>query len=227
VSAPAGARVLVVGVGGLGCPASLALARAGVARLTLADPDRVEASNLHRQLWYRGSDVGQMKVTTAAERLRAAFPAVEVATQAVKVDASNAQVLFREHDLVIDGTDGVEAKFALSDAAVRAGRTLIYGGVLRLSGQAMAIRPGGPCLRCLFDVVPSAEDAPSCAEVGVLGSMAGVIGGLQALLALGELRGGAAAGVSTLHVVEGRLLSSRQVTVRRSADCAACGGAAA
>lgn len=219
------ARVLVVGVGGLGCPASLALARAGITRLTLADPDRVEISNLHRQLWYRGSDVGQLKVTTAADRLRAAFPALEIATQPVKVDATNAEGLFREHDLVIDGTDGAEEKFALSDASVRSGTTLIYGGVLRLSGQAMAIRAGGPCLRCLYDVVPSGEDAPSCAQAGVLGSMAGLVGGLQAMLAMKELKGGAPAGASTLHAVEGRTLSSRQVTVRKAADCAACGGA--
>ena len=220
-------RVLIVGAGGLGCPASLALARAGVARLTIADPDKVEISNLHRQLWYRSSDVGQMKVNAAADRLRAAFPALELDTRPVKVDASTADALFREHDVVIDGTDGVADKFALSDAAVRTGVTLIHGGVLRLTGQAMAIRRGGPCLRCLFDVVPSAEDAPSCAEAGVLGSMAGVIGGLQAMLAIEELKGGAVAGASMLHVIDGRTLSSRQVTVKKTAGCPGCGGAPA
>jgi adenylyltransferase/sulfurtransferase len=221
------ARVLVVGAGGLGCPASLGLARAGVARLTLVDPDRVELHNLHRQLWYRSSDVGQMKVTAAADRLRAAFPSLEVQTQPIKVDAEAAAALFPQHDLVIDGTDGAADKFALSDAAVRAGVTLIYGGVLRLEGQAMAIRRGGPCLRCLFDAVPSGEDAPSCAQAGVLGSMAGVIGGLQAMLGLQELKGGAAAGTATLHVVDGRTLTARQVTVKKAADCPACSGAAA
>lgn len=218
------ARVLVVGAGGLGCPASLALARAGVTRMTLADPDRVEIHNLHRQLWYRSSDIGQVKVTAAADRLRAAFPALEVEARPIKVDAESAGALFREHDLVIDGTDGAADKFALSDAAARTGVTLIYGGVLRLEGQAMAIRRGGPCLRCLFDAVPSGEDAPSCAQAGVLGSMAGVIGGLQALLGLRELQGGAPAGTSTLHVVNGRSLTSRQVTVKKAADCPACGG---
>lgn len=224
------ARVLVVGVGGLGCPASLALARAKVSRLTLADPDRVEVTNLHRQLWYRTSDVGQPKVTAAADRLRAAFPDLEVVTRQIKVDAARADALFREHDLVIDGTDGAADKFTLSDAAVRTGTPLIHGGVLRLSGQAMAIRPGGPCLRCLFETVPTGDDAPSCAQAGVLGSMAGLIGGLQALLGLAELKARAgegpapAPGAATLHVFEGRHLSARQVNVRRAPDCPACRG---
>ncbi|HVE85287.1 MAG TPA: HesA/MoeB/ThiF family protein [Myxococcales bacterium] len=222
------ARVLIVGVGGLGCPASLALARAGegAVRLTLADPDRVDASNLHRQLWFRGSDVGQLKVTAAADRLRAAFPKLEVATQPLRVDPTTADALYREHDLVIDATDGAEDKFALSDASVRTGTPLVYGGVIQLSGQAMVIRKGGPCLRCLFETPPSAEEALSCAQAGVLGSMAGVIGGLQALLGLAELKGGAAPGVSTLHVVDGRSFSARQVTVRKAADCASCGARA-
>lgn len=222
------ARVLVVGAGGLGCPASLALARAGVTRLTLADPDRVDESNLHRQLWYRASDIGQLKVEAAADRLAAAFPSLQVTPRPQRVDASSADALFREHDLVIDGTDGVGDKFALSDAAARTGVTLVYGGVLRLEGQAMAIRRGGPCLRCLFESVHP-DDAPTCAQAGVLGSMAGVIGGLQALLGLQELarRTTAAAGTSALHIIDGRSLMSRTLTVRKAADCAACGKAAA
>lgn len=222
------ARVLVVGAGGLGCPASLALARAGVTRLTLADPDRVDASNLHRQLWYRASDIGRLKVEAAADRLQAAFPSVEVTPRPEKVDAASADALFQEHDLVIDGTDGVNDKFALSDAAVRTGVTLVYGGVLRLEGQAMAIRRGGPCLRCLFESIHP-DDAPTCAQAGVLGSMAGVIGGLQALLGLQELakRAPAAAGTSALHVLDGRSLMSRTLTVRKAPDCASCGKAAA
>lgn len=222
------ARVLVVGAGGLGCPASLALARAGVRRLTLADPDRVDDSNLHRQLWYRASDIGQLKVKAAAERLTQAFPSLEVTPRPEKVDAASADALFQAHDLVIDGTDGVNDKFALSDAAVRTGVTLVYGGVLRLEGQAMAIRRGGPCLRCLFESIHP-DDAPTCAQAGVLGSMAGAIGGLQALLGLQELakRTTAAAGASALHVLDGRSLMSRTLTVRKAPDCASCGEAAA
>jgi len=220
------ARVLVVGAGGLGCPASLALARAGVTRLTLVDPDRVDISNLHRQLWYRASDVGQLKVQSAADRLKAAFPSLEVAARPEKVDAASAAALFQEHDLVIDGTDGVADKFMLSDAAARTGVTLIYGGVLRLEGQAMTIRRGGPCLRCLFESI-NPDEAPSCAQAGVLGTMAGVIGGLQALLGLQALQDkGAAADTSTLHVIDGRSLTARTLTVRKAPDCKSCGAAA-
>jgi molybdopterin/thiamine biosynthesis adenylyltransferase len=217
-------RVLVVGAGGLGCPASLALARAGVTRLTLADPDRVDVSNLHRQLWYRASDIGQLKVQSAADRLKAAFPALEITTRPEKVDGASADALFKDHDLVIDGTDGAADKFSLSDAAARTGVTLIYGGVLRLEGQAMAIRRGGPCLRCLFETIPTGDDAPSCAQAGVLGSMAGVIGGLQALLGLQALAAPATPGASAFHVIDGRTLTARTVTVRKAPDCRFCGG---
>jgi len=220
------ARVLVVGAGGLGCPASLALARAGIQRLTLADPDRVDATNLHRQLWYRTSDVGQLKVHAAANRLVQAFPSLEVTALPEKVDAASAAALFREHDLVIDGTDGAGDKFSLSDAAVRTGVPLIYGGVLRLEGQAMAIRRGGPCLRCLFESIHP-DDAPSCAQAGVLGSMAGVIGGLQALLGLQALEAAPASGTSALHAIDGRSLTGRTLTVRKAPDCASCARAAA
>jgi adenylyltransferase/sulfurtransferase len=222
------ARVLIAGAGGLGCPASLALAKAGVSRLTVVDPDTVDLSNLHRQLWYRTADVGQLKAPLVAERLQAAFPDLEVVGRTVEISAANAEALFREHDLVIDGTDGVATKFLLSDTAVLTGTPLVYGGVLRLSGQAMVIRRGGPCLRCLFESVPSGDDVPTCAQAGVLGPMAGVIGGLQALLALGCLApggqagGGAGAGdAATLHLFDGATLSARTVTVRRSPDCVA------
>src|SRR5437763_10545210 len=111
---------LISGIGGLGCPASLALAREGIHRLTLVDPDRVDRSNLHRQILYRDEDLGRLKVEVAAERLRAQFPAVEIQPLALRVDRSNAAELLRAHDVAIDGTDGVRTKFMLNDAAVRA-----------------------------------------------------------------------------------------------------------
>lgn len=206
-------RALLIGAGGLGCPASLALAKQGVRRLTLVDPDRVDPTNLHRQLWHRGSDVGRLKVDSAADRLREAFPGIEVEPIGQRVDAGNAEALFRAHDVVIDGTDGVAVKFLLSDAAVLTGVPLVYGGVLRMRGQAMRIAPGGPCLRCLFEGPPSEDAVPTCAQAGVLGSVAGVVGALQATLALRPEAG-------RLHVVEG--LSQRVVEVRPAPDCRAC-----
>ncbi len=211
-------RVLIVGVGGLGCPASLALARAGVPELTLIDPDRVELTNLHRQPWHHTADLGKPKVQSAAARLGGAFPSLRLTPLQERLTEANAEPLFRAHDLVIDATDGVETKFLLSDTSVRTGTPLIYAGVLRFEGLAMRIEPGGPCLRCLFENPP--EDAPTCAQAGVLGSMAGVMGGLQASLAL---QGPATrAGEAMLQVVDGRSLTFRAVKVRRRADCAAC-----
>lgn len=212
-------RVLIVGVGGLGCPASLALARAGVPALTLIDPDRVELTNLHRQPWHHTADLGQPKVHSAATKLGRAFPAVRVTPLQARLTEANAEQLFRTHDLVVDATDGVDTKFLLSDTSVRTGTPLIYAGVLRFEGLALRIEPGGPCLRCLFENPP--DDAPTCAQAGVLGSMAGLMGGLQASLAL---RGPATrAGEALLQVVDGRNLTFRAVKVRRRADCAACG----
>lgn len=216
------ARVLIVGVGGLGCPAALALARAGVGRLTLADPDVVDVTNLHRQLLHRDADVGRPKVASAAQKLRAAFPGLDVQPLQVRVEAQNAQALFAQHDLVIDATDGAEVKFLLSDAAVKAGVPLVHGGVLRMQGQAMVISPGGPCLRCLFEAPPSADELPTCAQAGVLGSVAGVIGALQARLALWHLAHGGGTAVATLHVFDAAALTVRQVKVRRQEDCPAC-----
>lgn len=217
-------QVLVVGVGGLGCPASLALARAGVGALTLVDPDVVDPTNLHRQLWHREEDLGRRKVDSAAEKLSKAFPRLSVRIHADRVTAQNANGLFADHDLVIDGTDGVEVKFMLSDVAVRERVPLVYGGVLRMKAQAMLIRDDGPCLRCLFESPPGADDAPSCAQAGVLGSMAGVAGALQAALACAHLEGrGEAKGEATLHVLDGASLVGRAVRVRKAADCAACG----
>ncbi len=206
-------KVLVVGVGGLGCPAALALG-SHAALLTLADFDSVEVSNLHRQPFHHPGDVGRFKVDSAADKLRAIFPSLKVVGLKVRVTFENVDALFELHDLVIDGTDDAATKFLLNDAAVRAKKPLIYGGVLRMAGQAMRIEPGGPCLRCLFEGPP--PEPQSCAQAGVLGSMAGVIGGLQASLALrpGETR---------LHLFDGQTFESRAVQVKRSPDCLACG----
>lgn len=215
------ASVLIVGVGGLGCPASLALARSGVPRLTLLDPDLVEASNLHRQPWHHLADVGRAKVDSAATKLERSFSGLQIAAIRGRLDAQNAEHFFRSHSVVVDATDGVNTKFLISDASVLTGTPAIYGGVVRLEGMAMRIESGGPCLRCLFEAPP--DQGPTCAQAGVLGSVAGLIGGLQASLALRE---GGVVGESVLHVVDGRQLTFRRVRVRRRADCAGCGDGA-
>ena len=215
-------KVLIVGMGGLGCPASMALFAAGVHDLTFADPDVVDLTNLHRQPWHRTSDLGKPKVESAAAKLTRLWKKGQYRALKVAVDASNVDALFAEHDAIIDGTDGAETKFLLSDAAVRSGKTLVYGGAIRLEGQAMVIRKGGPCLRCLFESPP--DDMQSCAQAGVLGSLAGAVGALQARLLLAPAE---AAGVATLHRIDGRSLELRQVKVNKAADCPACGAGAA
>ncbi|QDF05604.1 HesA/MoeB/ThiF family protein [Myxococcus xanthus] len=218
------ARVLLVGAGGLGCPASLALAQAGVGHLTLADPDRVDVTNLPRQLWHRSEDVGRNKAESATAGLARAFPGLSTEALTERVDASNAEGLFRAHDAVIDATDGVATKFFLSDVAVLTGVPLVYGGVLRMQGQAMRVDPGGPCLRCLYEAPPPPDAVPTCAQAGVLGSLAGLVGAVQALLAL-ELLSGAARGgqdEATLHVLDAVSLLGRRTLVARAPDCEGC-----
>lgn len=211
------ANILIVGMGGLGCPASLALAKAGVERFTFVDPDVVELSNLHRQPWFRTSDIGKPKVRVAAERLRAAFPQVEVRALAEHLEPSNVEALLHEHQIAIDGTDEIEAKFLLSDAVGVTHVPVVYGGVLRMQGQVMAVLPGGPCLRCLFEQPPAADEVATCSGAGVLGSVAGAIGALQAITALRVLRGELVSG--EMLIFDGRSLRQRKITLRRAPDC--------
>lgn len=210
-------RVAIIGLGGLGCPASLALAHAGVTRFTLVDPDVVELSNLHRQPWHRDADLGRAKVESAKEKLVASFPHLQVEARREAVSDANVDALCRSHALIIDGTDSVNVKFLLSDAAVRARVPLIYAGVLRFEGLCMRIEPQGPCLRCLFETPPT--EVLTCAQAGVLGSMAGLMGGLQAHLAL---TANEAPGVARLHVIDGHAFTARVVKVKKRADCQGC-----
>ncbi len=214
---------VIIGMGGLGCPAAVALAGAGARRLTLVDPDRVESSNLHRQPLYGPEDVGRFKVHVARERLARAYPGLEVETWVQRVGPAEAEALLSRHALGIDGTDSVEAKFQMSDAVARTGTPLVSGGVVQWGGQAMRIDPGGACLRCLYGTPPREDEVPTCARAGVLGSVAGVLGALQASLALGPP---SPAGRSTLHVVDGRSLRFRTLTIRRVPGCSGCGARA-
>ncbi len=216
--------MLVVGAGGLGCPVLLELARAGVPEVTVADGDVVELSNLHRQLWHREEDLGRLKVESVKSKVESAFPRTRVRALAERIEPDTVDAHFSAHALVIDATDGVETKFMLSDAAVRTGIALVHGGALRMQGQAMLLRPGGPCLRCLFETPPSREDAPSCAQAGVLGTVVGVIGALQARLALSWLGGERSekSAEAWMHTFDAVALRGRTVKVRRREDCSGC-----
>ena len=220
LSTLAGRSALVVGVGGLGCPAAWALAQAGVGHLSLVDPDVVELSNLHRQVLHADADVGRPKVESAAGKLRAAFPGLRLSLLKDRFTAGNGRALLRGMDVVVDGTDGVATKFLLNDQALEAGVPLVHGGVVRLEGLVLAVVTGGPCLRCLFEDEPGAEALPTCARAGVLGPAAGVVGGLQAQAAVALLQGQRQAG--WLWRVDARAGRVRRVALAQRPDCPTC-----
>jgi len=213
--------VAIVGMGGLGCPASLTLAQAGVKRLTLIDGDRIELSNLPRQPWYRTADVGRTKVSVAAERLTAAFPGLLVSALFEHVRPETVDRLLGGHRFAVDGTDGVAAKYLLSDSVARTGVPVVFGGVVQLEARVFRIALGGPCLRCLFGEPPGAEDVPSCARAGVLGALAGVAGALQARLGLSP---DDPPGSARVHVIDARgALRARLLSVSAVPGCPGCG----
>ena len=217
-------KVLVVGVGGLGCPAALALARAGVRIIGLIDPDVVELSNLQRQILHATPDIGRPKVDSAREKLLRVNPTVTVVTYHQRLSAENLPTLFRDYDFIIDGTDGVATKFLINDGAVLLRKPFSYAGIVQFQGQTLTVWPGrSTCLRCLFPVIPSADDVPTCQESGIIGSLAGSIGILQATEALKYLRGEGNLLTDRLLTYDALALRWREVHVRRSRHCPLCG----
>jgi sulfur-carrier protein adenylyltransferase/sulfurtransferase len=182
----AAARVLIIGAGGLGSPAALYLAAAGVGTLGIADFDQVEPHNLQRQLLHDDAAVGEPKIKSAARRLHATNPFVRVETHGEGISPENAIEVFSAYDVIVDGTDNFGARYLNNDAAFFAGRPLVYGSVFKFDGQVAVFDPknGGPCYRCLFPEPPAAGSVPGCGEAGVLGALCGVIGSLQALEAI-------------------------------------------
>lgn len=221
----AAARVLIVGAGGLGSPAALYLAAAGVGTLGIADFDQVEEHNLQRQLLHDTSSVGTPKVASAAARLTQINPFIRVVPHDGGVTAEHAVALFSAYDVIVDGTDNFGARYLNNDAACLARRPLVYGSVFKFDGQVAVFDParGGPCYRCLFPAPPAAGSVPGCGEAGVLGALCGVIGSLQALEAiklitgLGEpLRGR----LLTYHALD---QTFHTLSLPRDPGCALCG----
>ena len=196
----AGSRVLLVGAGGLGSPAALYLAAAGVGRLGIVDHDVVDLSNLQRQILHDTASVGRSKLESAASRLEAVNPHVRVETFDTRLDASNAMEILDGWDIVVDGSDNFPTRYLVNDACVLSGIPFAYGAILRFEGQASLFgAPGGPCYRCLFSEPPPPGLVPTCAEAGVLGVLPGIVGAIQAtetikwLLGIGEGLAGAPA----------------------------------
>ena len=211
-------RVLVVGAGGLGCPVLLGLGPD--VRLTIVDHDRVEVSNLQRQILHRTTDVGRFKAESAAEALGRRWPGSAVEPRVTRLDPTNAHDLVSTHDVIIDGTDSFDAKFLLNDVCCELSVPLVHGAVLGLTGQLMTVMPGTACYRCIFEAPPLPGAAASCQEAGVLGAVCGVIGGRMAREAKAVLVG-APTLAGTLLVFDGLRNRWRSMTPRPRAACPA------
>jgi molybdopterin/thiamine biosynthesis adenylyltransferase len=217
------ARVLIIGAGGLGAPAGLYLAAAGIGTLGLVDADQVDLSNLQRQVIHHTSDVGQDKVVSAAEKMRAINPDVTVNTYKQWATAATVRHMIREYDFVIDGTDNFAAKFLINDACYFERKPLSHGGILRFDGQLMTILPGqSACYRCVFDAPPPADAVPSCSQAGVLGVLAGVIGSLQATEAIKTILGIGDLLTDHLLTYNALTMQFRKVPVKRHSRCRLC-----
>lgn len=218
------ASVLIVGAGGLGSPAALYLAAAGVGRLGIADFDDVELSNLQRQVLHDTPAVGSRKTASARARLHAINPLVHVETIDAELTASNALEVIGAYDVVIDGTDNFKTRYLTNDACVLLGRPNVYGSVLRFEGQASVFAtPDGPCYRCLFREPPPPGLVPSCAEAGVLGVLPGLIGTIQATEAIKLILGAGDTLAGRLLLVDALRMHFRTIQLRRDPECPACG----
>jgi adenylyltransferase/sulfurtransferase len=218
------ARVLVVGAGGLGSPLVLYLAAAGIGTIGIVDDDRVELSNLQRQVAHTTARIGQLKAESAAEAAIAINPEVRIEPYALRLTADNALDLIGAYDLVCDGTDNFATRFLVADACVLAKRTLVSAAVLRFDGQLSVHKPheGGPCYRCLYPEPPPDGLVPSCSEAGVLGAVTGVMGTLQATEALKEILGVGESMSGKLLIWDALAVRFRTVKLRQDPHCALC-----
>lgn len=223
------ARVLVVGAGGLGSPVLLYLAAAGVGALGIIDDDRVDLSNLQRQVIHDTAGIGAYKVDSAAERVRAINPGVRVNSHIDRLTPDNAETVIAGYDLVIDGTDSFDARYLLNDTCHKVGRPWISAALLRFEGQISTFKshlgPPHPCYRCLFPTAPPPGTIPSCSEAGVLGATAGMMGCLQATEAVKELLGIGDGLSGRLVLIDALAARFTTVSLNRTAECPTCGTA--
>lgn len=213
------ARVLIVGAGGLGAPASLYLAAAGVGAITLADPDVVDRSNLQRQVIYAESDLGKPKAQASADRLAALNPHVAVRAFQGAFDAASADELVAGVDLVLDGTDDFRTRMCVNAACVRHGKTLVSGAIGRWTGQ-VGVFAGAPCYQCLVPEIP--PDAETCVSVGVVGALAGVIGSMMALEAIKLITGAGEPLAARLMLYDALAAETRTVRIGADPECPVC-----
>ena len=219
------AKVLIIGAGGLGAPAAMYLAAAGVGTIGIADADEVDLSNLQRQIIHSTQDVGKAKVQSAKETMEAINQDVKVITYRTFVDSESIMDLIKDYDFIIDGTDNFPAKFLINDACVMAKKPFSHAGIIRFKGQLMTYVPGeGPCYRCVFKNPPPKDAVPTCKQAGVIGAMGGVIGSLQAMEAVKYILGVGDLLTGYLLTYDALKMEFRKIKLpEHTEDCAVCG----
>ncbi len=218
------AKVLCIGTGGLGAPLGQYLAAAGVGRIGLVDFDKVDLTNLQRQILFSTSDVGRPKIAAAADRLRGLNPDIQIDTFETMLTSANALEIFRDYDLIVDGTDNFPTRYLVNDACVLLGKPNVYGSIFRFEGQITVFGyPGGPCYRCLYPEPPPPGLVPSCAEGGVLGVLPGIVGSIQAAETLKLIIGRGESLVGRLLLFDALAMRFRELKLRKNPECPVCG----
>jgi molybdopterin/thiamine biosynthesis adenylyltransferase/rhodanese-related sulfurtransferase len=218
------AKVLCIGTGGLGAPLGLYLAAAGVGRIGLVDFDVVDSTNLQRQVLFSTEDVGVPKTQAAANRLRGLNPDIQIDTYETQLTSANAFELFKEYDIIVDGTDNFPTRYLVNDASVMMGKLNVYGSIFRFEGQITVFgAPDGPCYRCLYPEPPPPGLVPSCAEGGVLGVLPGIVGTIQAAEALKLIIGKGDPLIGRLLLFDALAMKFRELKLRKNPDCPVCG----
>ncbi len=217
------ARVAIVGAGGLGSPAALYLAAAGVGTLGIIDGDVVDLSNLQRQILHHVQDIGRPKTESARESIAAINPEVQVIPHPVRLSSENALSILADYDLVLNACDNFPTRYLVNDACVLLGKPLVDGSIFRFEGQVTVYRPGQGCYRCLFPAPPPPGSVPTCAQAGVLGAVAGLIGVIQATEVIKLILGIGRSLAGRLLLVDALAMNGREVQIRRDPACPVCG----
>jgi sulfur-carrier protein adenylyltransferase/sulfurtransferase len=218
------ARVLLLGAGGLGSPAALYLAAAGVGTLGIVDFDTVDISNMQRQILHRTESIGELKVDSAAKTIAGINPDVDVVKFAVPLRSDNVFEIIKDFDIIIDGTDNFPTRYLINDAAVMTGKTVVHGSIFQFDGQVTVFKPQvGPCYRCLFPAPPPPGAVPNCAEAGVLGVLPGIVGCIQAVEGIKQILGIGEPLVGRLLIFDALSMEFSEVKIRRDPNCPVCG----
>jgi adenylyltransferase/sulfurtransferase len=218
------AKVLCIGTGGLGAPLGLYLAAAGVGRIGLVDFDKVDVTNLQRQILFDNTDVGRLKIEAASDRLRGMNPDIQIDTLEAQLTSANALEILREYDIIVDGTDNFPTRYLVNDACILLGKPNVYGSIFRFEGQVTVFGyPGGPCYRCLYPEPPPPGLVPSCAEGGVLGVLPGIVGAIQAAETLKLIIGKGEPLIGRLLLFDALAMRFRELKLKKNPECPVCG----